>query len=223
MMIDVRRLLPVLVLVAACSFAPGNIQSRQSTDLEKRGIKRIAVVPPVAALEEIKRNAPYTGAVSDERKPSEREAPLTVARLLYSSMAPLPHWQIVSESEVREVAQKVTSGTELARILKIGELVYADAVLTSRVIRFRERVGDQWGAKSPASVAFVVDLLDVKRGDVVWSARFDETQKSLTENILALGDISQRGVKWLTAEELAADGARKVVNQLHQALYRTRS
>jgi hypothetical protein len=95
--------------------------------------------------------------------------------------------------------------------------------LTSRVIRFRERVGDQWGAKSPASVAFVVDLLDVRRGDVVWSARFDETQKSLTENILALGDISHRGVKWLTAEELAADGARKVVSQLHQALYRTRS
>lgn len=217
-----RKLLSVVLpgfLLAACTFAPATIQSRQSTDLNQRGIKRIAVLPPVALLAEARSTVPYTAVPPNGRTASEREAPLTVARFLHSNMAAMAPWQIVSESEVREVGQTVTSGTETARILKIGELVYADAVLTSRVIRFRERVGDEWGAQSPASVAFVVDLVDVKRGDVIWSARFDETQRSLTENILGIGDLGHRGLKWLSAGELAADGARKVVAQLHQALY----
>jgi hypothetical protein len=218
-----RKILIFILLIAGCSFGPGNFQSRHSTDLETRKIKRIAVLPPPAMLAEMTPNVPYTVTVPHDRRPSEREAPLTLTRLLYSNMASTPQWQIVSEAEVWEVAQTVTSGTEVARMLRIGELVYADAVLTSRVLRFRERVGDEWGAKSPASVAFVVDLLDVKRGDVVWSGRFDETQKSLSENIFAIGEISQRGIRWLSAEQLAADGARKAVSQLHQVLYRTPS
>jgi len=65
-----------------------------------------------------------------------------------------------------------------------------------------------------------LDLVDVRRGDVIWSARFDETQKPLSENIFALGDIGQRGIKWLTAEELMQDGVKKAVSQLHHILVR---
>jgi len=87
-------------------------------------------------------------------------------------------------------------------------------------VRFRERVGDPWGAKSPASVAFNLDLIDVRRGDIAWSARFDETQKSLSENLFLLGDIGQRGVRWLSAEQLTQEGVRKTVGQLHQLIAR---
>jgi hypothetical protein len=72
-------------------------------------------------------------------------------------------------------------------------------------------------------VAFTLELIDVQRGDVVWSSRFDETQKGLSENILGLGDIRERGLRWLTAEELAQDGVRKIINQLHQAVFRPAS
>jgi hypothetical protein len=99
-------------------------------------------------------------------------------------------------------------------------MVYADAVITGRMQRFRERVGDEWGAKSPASVAFVLELVDVRRGDLIWSARFDETQKSLSENIFAIGDIRQRGVRWLSAEQLTREGVKKAIGQLHQILAR---
>ena len=95
-----------------------------------------------------------------------------------------------------------------------------DAVIVPRVRRYRERVGDEWGAKSPASVSFVLDLVDVRRGDVIWSATYDETQKSLTENIFALGDIGTRGVRWLSAEQLAQEGVKKAVGQLHQMIAR---
>jgi TolB-like protein len=65
-----------------------------------------------------------------------------------------------------------------------------------------------------------VDLVDVRRGDVIWSARFDETQKSLSENIFALGEISQRGVRWLSADQLTQEGVKKAVGQLHQMIAR---
>lgn len=143
-----------------------------------------------------------------------------LARTIHRVMAPMPGWQIISESEVREVAQTLAPASDTLRLRQIGQLVYADAVITGRMQRFRERIGDEWGAKTPASVAFVLELVDVRRNDVVWSVRFDETQKALSENIFALGDISRRGVRWLSAEQLTQEGVKNAIDQLHRTLAR---
>lgn len=214
--------LPLLLFcLVGCSVGPNNLTSRHSTDLEARRIRRIAVVPPEIMSGAPAPRIPFGSA--PETRQSEREAPENMARFCYLALASLPNWQIVSEREVREVSQSLPSGAANTRLRRIGEAVYADAVLTSRVQRYRERVGDEWGARSPASVAFVLDLIDVRRGDVVWSATFDETQKSLSENIFAFGDISARGVRWLSADQLAQDGVRKAVGQLHQIIGRPAS
>jgi TolB-like protein len=213
----IQRFLPIFLLIG-CSFGPGNLQSRHSTDLETRRIKRIAVVPPSAMMPVPAQIIPFSNP--PEPRTSEREAPETLARLVHSAMAALPNWQIVSENEMREVGQALAADGEASRMKRLGEMVYADAVITGRVQRFRERVGDEWGAKSPASVTFTLDLIDVRRGDVIWSARFDETQKSLSENLFALGDISARGVRWLSADELAQEGVKKAIGQLHQIIAR---
>jgi TolB-like protein len=207
------------VLFSACSFGPGNIQTRHSSDIETRKIKRIAVIPPAASVER-KTRVPFTSAPPDS-KPSEREAADLLAHQIYSTMAAQPGWQIVSESEIEEVGQTLGSLSDAARAQRLGELVYADAVLTAQVQRYRERVGNEVGAKTPASVAFVADLVDLRRGDIVWSGRFDETQKALSENIFAIGDISQRGIRWLSADQLMLEGVKKTVNQLHQVLVRS--
>jgi hypothetical protein len=211
----VKVLLAVFLWVCACStFAPPSVQSKRSTDLEARKIKRIAVLLPSGSAPEQKVQA--TSATTSAVK--EDELSELLARLVYSAMAAMPNWQIVSESEVREVAQNIPPGADIARLRTIGETVYADAVIVGRVERYRERVGNEWGAKSPASVAFVLNLIDVRRGDTVWTARFDETQKPLSENILALGQIGERGIRWLSAEQLTGEGVRKAVAQLHQIL-----
>jgi TolB-like protein len=211
-----RKLIPLLLLLASCSFGPGNLQSRHSTDLEVRKIRRIAVLPPSlmasASAPKIPFNAPT------EPRSSERDAPENLAHYVYSAMAALPNWQIISENEVREVSQSLPQDGEASRLRRIGEMVYADAVITGRMQRFRERVGDEWGAKSPASVSFVLDLIDVRRGDVVWSASFDETQRSLSENIFAFADITQRGVRWLSADQLTQEGVKKAIGQLQQII-----
>jgi TolB-like protein len=200
-----------LTLLAGCSLGSGNLQSKHSSDLESRRIKRIAVLPP---------ETPTPPAQSQSQ---QNNAPEMLTKQIYSAMASLPTWQIVAETEVQQVEQMKPAPLGAARLQQIGEMVFADAVMVGRVQRFRERVGDDWGVKSPASVAFVLDLIDVRRGDVIWSARFDETQKALSENIFGLGDISQRGVRWLSAEQLALDGVKKAVGQLHQILARSAS
>jgi hypothetical protein len=210
-----KVLLAVFLWASACStFAPPTVQSKRSTDLEARKIKRIAVLLPNGMAPEQRVQATTTST------PPEKEVELSelLARLVYSAMAAMPNWQIVSESETREVAQSIPAGADMTRLRTIGEMVYADAVIVGRVERYRERIGNEWGAKSPASVAFVLNLIDIRRGDTVWSARFDETQKPLSENIFAIGQIGERGIRWLSAEQLTGEGVRKAVAQLHQAL-----
>jgi hypothetical protein len=206
----------VTTLWSACSFGPGNIETRHSSDIATRKIRRIAIIALTASGDR-KVPVPFASAPPNSNT-SEREAPDLLARQLYSTMAAQPGWQIVSEQEVEEVGQALGSLSERERLRSLGELVYADAVLTAEVRRYRERIGNEVGAKSPASVAFVMDLIDVRRGDVVWSGRFDETQKALSENIFAIGDISQRGIRWLRADQLMLEGVKKAVNQLHQLL-----
>ncbi len=212
------KLTALLLLLVGCSFGPANLQSRHATDLEARKIRRIAVVPPEVMGGAPAQIIPFGMAL--EPRASERDAPESLARFAYLALASLPNWQIVSESEVREVGQSVPAGAAASRLRQIGEMVYADALLTSRVQRYRERVGDEWGAKSPASVAFVLELVDVRRGDVVWTATFDETQKPLSENFFAIGEIGRRGVGWLSADQLAQDGVRQAVGRLHQIIAR---
>jgi TolB-like protein len=214
-----NKLILLILLCCSCSLGPVNLQSRHSSDLEARALRRIAVLPPGAAAGQ-KAKIPFTTPVGEMRA-SEREAPDLLAKLVHTAMATLGNWQIVAESEVREVDPGGASISDAARLRHIGEMVYADAVMSGTMLRFRERVGEDWGAKSPASVAFILELVDVRRGDVVWSARYDETQKSLSENIFAVFDVGQRGLRWLSAEELTHDGVRKAVGQLHQILTRS--
>lgn len=214
-----RALFLIGGFLTACSFGPGNLQTQHSSDIETRKIRRIAVIAPPSGADR-KARVPFTASPSDA-KPSERDAPELLAHQIYSAMIARPGWQIVSEQEVEEIGQTLGALSDGARLRRIGELVYADAAITARLQRYRERIGNEAGVKSPASVGFVIDLVDLRRGDIVWSGRFDETQKALSENILGIGEIGQRGIRWLTAEQLMSDGVKKAVNQLHQALMRS--
>jgi hypothetical protein len=209
-----RLFLSALFLLAACGIGPGTFDSKHNTDLEARKIRRIAVFPLEALSGEEKAKVPFSSSASVESPAA------LISRHLYTALSQMPNWQIISDREVREMMPLVPPGSPEGRARRLGQLVYADAVISGRLLRFREREGESIGVKNPASVAFVLELWDIKRGDSIWTARFDETQKPLSENLFALGQVGSRGVRWLTAEELARDGVRKSVAELHQALYR---
>src|SRR5689334_15603516 len=183
----IARLAGFLLFLAGCSFGSGNLETNHQTDIEARRIRRLAILPASSVAAEQRGKPPFAQASPPDVKSSEQEAPETLARLLYSTMAGLPGWQVVSDNEVREIARNLPAESERARVRSLGEMVYADGVITGHVLRYRERVGNELGVKSPASVAFALELVDVRRGDVIWSARFDETQRSLSENVFAIG------------------------------------
>jgi hypothetical protein len=60
--------------------------------------------------------------------------------------------------------------------------------------------------QEPASVSLDLHLLRVSDGAIVWKAQWNETQKSLSEDLFQLGEVAKRGLRWMTAEELAKSG-----------------
>ena len=93
----------------------------------------------------------------------------------------------------------------------------ATAVVLGRVTRWRERDGSAAGATRPASVAFEVSLHEAPAGRRLWTGRFDETQKSITEAILRARQYPGGGTRWLTTEEFARWGAREVARSMTSA------
>jgi hypothetical protein len=209
--IRARLLLPVIFFCASCSLGPGTLRVTQKEDLGARKIRRVAVLP----LGSVAASPQALGAKAERRDPA-----LLLDSLIYNTLQAAPHWQVVSDREVEDLRSSIpATALPIRQAIRLGELVYADAVLSGRISRFRERVGESFGAQSPASVAFTLQLVDVKRGDVIWTAEFDETQKALSENLFALADVGQRGIKWLKAEELLEEGVNKAVTQLNRLLF----
>jgi hypothetical protein len=74
--------------------------------------------------------------------------------------------------------------------------------------RYKDRVGGQYTAKEPASVAFDFRLIAIPEGAVLCSGTFDEVQKSVMENLFNIKAATERGFTWVTAEQLMREGLR---------------
>lgn len=107
---------------------------------------------------------------------------------------------------------ELASGDTLRQVaVRFGKELGVDYVVTGTVWRYEERVGKPMTAESPASVAFLTMLIRVADGMVVWSKRYNKTQTSLSENLLDAPMFIKKGMKWLSAEELASYGAEKIL------------
>jgi len=121
----------------------------------------------------------------------------------------IPLWTVEGIS-TKNLSQSLR-GSERRLLVQMGKSLNADAVLSGTIYRFRQRAGTRISVSTPASVAFAMELIRVNDGRVIWNRAFDQTQRSLDKDLFKIGTFLKRGVKWLTAEELAASG-------LHQTL-----
>lgn len=113
-----------------------------------------------------------------------------------------------------EAVLSATGGGEVVNwdaLSKLGQETGADAVMLNFIYRFEERVGKGFSAESPASVAFDMHLIRLLDARSIWSANFDETQQSLGQNLFQLGTFLSRGGRWITAEEMAETGMKKIL------------
>lgn len=98
--------------------------------------------------------------------------------------------------------------------LEVGRCVPADYLLVPQILEWREREGGEWGVNEPARVVLELTLLDVGNQRVVHRYRFEESQRSLSEDLLRVRTFFHRGGKWLTAQELMRDGLREGLREM---------
>ena len=104
-------------------------------------------------------------------------------------------------------------GVRMAELVSAtGGINGVDAILVGYIFHFKERVGTGYSVESPASVSFSLFLVRVADGRIVWRGIFEETQQSLSENILKIGAFIKRKARWITAREMAAEGLENLIS-----------
>ncbi len=179
-------------------------------------INRIAVLPfePVCpGQKEDEITCAFAGKVVPGEVASEAAEVLTT--LLYRKLEGNPRFFLVPPEQAvglwAEVLARYTGASAYRLIAEIGRRLGVEAVLYGKVFRYRERKGTGFSVVEPASVAFALLLIRVSDARVIWRGWFDETQKPLSENVLALKLYGK--IRWLTARELAARGLDKVLSE----------
>jgi hypothetical protein len=167
-------------------------------------IGRIAVMPLVEDT-----------AGAEPLAPGAAEA---ISAELYSQVAMAGGWDPIPEQDIADAMQKLPPpnlGNLDQEALKLGHDVSADGVLYGTVDRYRERVGMDYSAASPASVAFSLRFVDLKSGQIVWTAKFAKSQAALSQNLFDLANFVQRSGRWVRAHEIAQEGVKEAVANLH--------
>ena len=134
----------------------------------------------------------------------------TLTRLLQEKIEAMDIFKILPPEKVEEaLSQSERSQFEIKPMrasIQLGRTLNMDFIFIGFVFRFEERIGSHIGAEKPASVGYDVHLVRLRDEKIVWTGKFDETQRPLSENVLKIGSFFRRKASWLTAEELSSVG-----------------
>jgi hypothetical protein len=199
----------VLALVACSVIRPAPVVQNQTLKVPPGTLKRVAVLP--FTHRDTMRPSTEASATSPEI------AAELVARFITEAMS-LRGIDVIPASDLATAlnAQGLKSmdinprtAADLAAA-KFG----ATAIMIGQVSRYRERQGEKFGSTGAASVAFNATIYATDPVQRVWSSKFDETQRALSEHIVNARRYPGGGTRWLTAAELAQWGANSAVATL---------
>jgi hypothetical protein len=189
----------VLVLTAfaaaGCSRGTTSPAAPQEPDY---AVTCVGVLPAVVATS-------FDESVSVAEKKQLENGLVTLDALLEQHFSGRRDIRFVNHSQVSSLAT-APGADALARARVVADKVSCNAVLEITLKRFRERIGGEYTAKEPASVAFDFRLIAVPDGTVLCSGSYDEVQKSVMENLYNFKSATERGFTWVTAEELMREG-----------------
>jgi hypothetical protein len=140
--------------------------------------------------------------------------------ILYNRVAAEKGYGLVSPDQAKLVfssiirSDKNVAISPIEILQEVGNTFKADAVLTGYIYRWREREGTDYAVNRPASVAFDLHLISPAEGTTLWKAKFDETQRSLLENVFDVSTFFESKGKWLTVEKLAMLGLQKMLAEM---------
>ena len=182
-----------------------SLQSHSVRSIKTITINRVAVMPLIEAAH---------GGGGDLAP----GAPEAVTAELFSQVSVAGGWETIAQQDVAEAMQKLPPTTPAnldENALKLGHDVSADGVIYGTVERYQERVGMDYSASQPAAVTFALKFVDLKSGQVVWNAKFAKSQVALSQNVFDLANFVQRSGRWVRAHEIAMEGVKEAVADLH--------
>ena len=188
-----------VLLLSSCSHRPVPQPEQRTEDLVP--IKSITVLPVRIDIDEKAPPDPVKKAHLEEGKK-------VMDQLLAEYFETQPSVKFLSESELKGLDVDLSLCTTfIERTRAICVNVGSDAAMEVKLYRYIPRQGTKYGADQPASVSFDYKLVQVKTGKILCRGQFDETQKPLLDDILSIfSKTKKRGIKWLTAPELAKEG-----------------
>ncbi len=142
----------------------------------------------------------------------------TLDRLMSEKMA-TRGGRFLSATAVGACEETVIADTERQRQesveywKQVGACLAVEYIVVPYVTQWRERDGGEYGVKAPASVTLDFYLVQVATGQVR-RAHFEEEQQGLAENLLSGKRFAKRKGRWVTPEELAAEGIAEGMREL---------
>lgn len=209
-----------LALSGGCYLLETHV-SHEKTSLP--GIGKVVVVGFQAALSEGEESNVVRGPLcgtSFEAEPVPADVVRKMTAILFDRLSAAERYELVSPGQARGVYPSVIESdlhvaiSRLEILQDVERTFGADAVLVGHIYRWQEREGSDYAVNRPASVAFDLYLLSSADTKILWKAKFDKTQKSLSENILDLGTFFEGRGRWMTVEKLAVIGLRKILAEM---------
>jgi len=176
------------------------ISIEQVENLEGLKINRIAIVPFTTDLMYSER---VNGIAVEGAALLTRLIQIKLDRFYY----------LISREKVAALLSETKPLKAQQVAITLGRELEVDAVLMGLVTQYQLRKGNNYAVSHPASVAFELYLLDGKKGRTLWSARFDKTQKSLSEDLTNISSFIHGEWRWLTAEELMELGVNQIIDK----------
>ncbi|MRR17853.1 MAG: hypothetical protein EG826_15505 [Deltaproteobacteria bacterium] len=177
---------------------------------------RLAVIPFKTMIPEDESatvRCPICGSVNSSGS-IVKGAEQIVQGIFMDKLANVKNADIIPLERVAGVYQRISADslkqTVMQILQRVGNELHADVMVIGYVYRYRERVGYDYSAERPASVAFEIHMISVKNGSTLWRGIFDQTQKSLMEDVFQASSFFKGGAKWLTARQLTKLGVDEV-------------
>ncbi len=212
----IRKVGCAILLLTFVVFAPYALWAQVTVTSVDKTVTRLAVIPFQAVVPQDTSSTvrcPICSSVNSSGiivKDAEKKA----EEIFIDKLRDLKDVEIIPSERVAGVLE-LTSTDFLKQpllqiMLRAGSELRADVIAVGYVYRYRERVGYDYSAEHPASVAFEIHLISVKDGSTLWRGIFDKTQKSLMEDVFQVSSFFKGGAKWLTARELTKLGVDEV-------------
>jgi hypothetical protein len=125
-------------------------------------------------------------------------------------------FEVVSPESMGSIMETLSARSDMTPgerplIMAVARQVEVKAILVGYLYRVHGREGGRFAVRQPASLAYGFYLLDAGNGRILWSGEFDETQRSLAENLFAMGDFIRRRGEWVSADRMAADSLPEIL------------